>query len=138
MAYVLEASYRHDQEPSIFRTHAEIHEFIAALLTAGWEFSAAAIYAVDDATDDQPAHELIVGVHDVTQSGSLRYAGQDGDWFSKGEQVSDHGVQYVYFGNGHDFPPDSEIPLSEIEYALGELLASGGLRPDCVAWQPAE
>jgi hypothetical protein len=80
----------------------------------------------------------LVGVNNATQSGGLRYAGQDGDWYSKGGRVNDHGVQYVYFGNGHDFPADSEIPLTDVEQAMGELLTNGGLRPECVIWQPAE
>jgi hypothetical protein len=138
MANVLTASYRHGRRPSTLRTRTEIREFLTALVSAGWEFSAAAVYSVDETADDEPGHELIVGVNNATQSGGLRYAGSDGDWYSKGTQVSDHGIQYVYFGTGHDFPADSEIPLTDIERAMGELLTSGGLRPECVTWQQAE
>lgn len=135
MAHVLEASYRHDQEPSVLRTREDIHRFLGELGAAGWEFTAAAVYAVDEATDENPGHELIVGVNAAAGLGGLRYAGPDGDWYSRGEHTASHPVQYVYFGTGHEFPDDSEVPLAGIEQALAELLAGGGRRPTCVAWR---
>jgi hypothetical protein len=79
---------------------------------------------------------LIVGVDEAAGLGSLRYTGADGDWYSRGDRDSDAEVTYVYFGNGHEFPRDSEITMPEIEQALAELLDNVGKRPTCVAWQP--
>ncbi|MGH3862862.1 Imm1 family immunity protein, partial [Actinokineospora sp.] len=45
------------------------------------------------------------------------------------------GVEFAYFGTGHDFPADSEVSLDLVKQAMWQLLTSGGKRPNCVTWQ---
>lgn len=135
VAYFLEATYDAEREPAALRTPAEIDAFIAELLAAGTEPIAAAVYAINEATDTDPDHELVVGLRPGSDLGAMRYAGDDGDWFSLGNQTRPDGVEYAYFGTGTEFPANAEVPVDVVRAALGEMLSSGGARPGCVEWQ---
>ncbi|HVK23620.1 MAG TPA: Imm1 family immunity protein [Actinokineospora sp.] len=134
MTFVLEAVYRNDKPPAMLKTAEDIAAFVAELLKSDWEHTAAAVYARDEAADPDafPDHELLVGVEPTRAA--LRYTG-DGTWYSHGDHVNPNGVEFAYFGTGHDFPADSEVPLSLVRQAMAELLAGGGKRPTCVTWQ---
>jgi len=135
MSYVLEASYKHGVGVSLLRTDDDVDGFLVELLSAGPDYQSATVYAVDEATDDAPTHELVVGVDQAAALGAVRYAGEEGEWFSKGEQVNPDGVRYLYYGTAHEFPADSEVPLSLVRHALRELLTNEGKRPESVTWQ---
>ncbi|MGX7829171.1 Imm1 family immunity protein [Actinokineospora sp. 24-640] len=135
MGFVLEATFKHGAGVRFLRSAEDVDGFVDELLRAGPDYRSATVYAIDEATDADPKHELVVGVNPERGLGGVRYAGDDGESYSQGEQVNPHGVVYAYFGTGHDFPADSEVPLTVVRQALSELLASGGLRPGCVAWQ---
>ena len=64
-------------------TKEEIDAFVDSMLAACWEYFAATVYAIDEEDDADPNHELVVGVDRVSGLGALRYAGDDGDWFSQ-------------------------------------------------------
>ncbi|WP_172803338.1 Imm1 family immunity protein [Alloactinosynnema sp. L-07] len=120
----------------------DIDAFIADLLEAGWEYTSAAVYAVEDDSTGNPDHEMIVGADKETGLGAVRYSGGEeipGDdateWFSVGDRVNPDGVEFAYFGTGHDFPANSEVSLDLVKQAMRELLASGGKRPSGVDWQ---
>ncbi|WP_316038516.1 Imm1 family immunity protein [Saccharothrix longispora] len=127
----MEATYRHGGGVSLLRSREDIDRFIDELLTAGWEYTAATVNAVDEATDAGPTHELVIGVDAKTGLGALRYSG-DGTWWRQGEQTNPNGVVFAYFGTGTDFPADSEVPLTTVREAMSELLATGGQQPMCV------
>lgn len=139
MGFVLEVSYRNEVEPRLLRTPDDIDTFLNDLLNAGWENASATVYALEENSDIAPEHELVVGVRQATSVGVVRYSGEQdgrgGEWFSRGEQVNPRGVVYAYFGTGHDFPADAEVPLCLVRQALGELLDNKGKRPTCVVWQ---
>jgi hypothetical protein len=137
MGYVLEASYKHGQGLRLLRVNEEIDDFLTELLNAGPDYQSATVYAVDETTDEDPDHELVIGVDAETALGAIRFAGADGEWFSQGERVNPNGVRYLYYGTAHDFPADSEVPLLLVRRALGQLLAGRGKRPDGVLWQSA-
>ncbi|MFC6090254.1 Imm1 family immunity protein [Saccharothrix lopnurensis] len=134
MGHVLEATYRHDAGVSLLRTREDIADFVDQVLSAGWEYTAAAVYAVVEGSEADPDHELIIGADPRTGMGALRYAG-DGDWFSRGERTGPEEVVFTYFGVRHDFPADAEVPLDTVREAMWELLTTGGRRPGCVTWQ---
>jgi len=135
MSYVLQGSYQYDQEPTIMRSDEDIDGFLAQLMAAGPEFTAATVYAVDETSDVEPDHQVVVGVDAGSSSGGLSYAGEDGEWFSKGTSADPDGVVFVYFGTGHDFPADARVPVEVVRQALSELLEKQGRRPDSVTWQ---
>jgi hypothetical protein len=137
MTFVLEASYKHGVDVALLRNDEDIDGFVTELLNAGPDYQSATVYAVDESTDEDPTHELVVGVDQATALGAVRYAGDDGEWFSRGEQVNPNGVRYLYFGTAHEFPADSEVPLDLVRQALRELLANEGTRPDGLPWQAA-
>ncbi|MGH3864283.1 Imm1 family immunity protein, partial [Actinokineospora sp.] len=129
MGFVLEATFKHGAGVRVLRSAEDIDQFMAELLAAGPNYRAATVYAIDEDTDADPKHELVVGVDPERELGSVRYAGDDGEFYSRGEQTNPDGVAYNYFGTGHDFPADSEVPLSVVKQAIAELLTSGGSRP---------
>ncbi len=135
MSYVLEASYKHGAGVRLLRTDDDVDGFLAELLDAGPDYQSATIYAVDEAADEDPTHELVIGVDQATELGAVRYAGDEGEWFSRGDRVNPDGVRYLYYGTAHDFPADSEVPLDLVRTALRELLANEGKRPESVQWQ---
>jgi hypothetical protein len=137
MSYFLEGAFHNDREVDVLRTKQDIEKFIETLLEAGWEYTAATIYAIDEKSGADPDHEVLIGVDKTTNSASLRYAG-DGDWYSKGTTTSTQPLTYAYFGTEHVFPADSAIPLPTAITALDELLSTGGARPTNVKWQPAQ
>lgn len=138
MGFVLEATFKHGAGVRLLRSADDINGFVDELLSAGPDYRAATVYAIDEASDADPKHELVVGVNPENGLGGVRYAGDDGEFHSQGEQVNPGGVVYAYFGTGHDFPADSEVPLGVVRQAMQELLASGGKRPACVTWQARE
>jgi len=137
MGYVLEASYQHGQGLKLLHVDQEIDDFLTELLSAGPDYQSATVYAVDEATDEDPDHELVIGVDADTALGAIRFAGADGEWFSQGERTNPNGVRYLYYGTAHDFPANSEVQLLVVRQALGQLLAGKGKRPDGVPWQAA-
>ncbi|MCR3746115.1 Imm1 family immunity protein [Lentzea californiensis] len=137
MSYVLEASYKHGAGVTLLRTDDDVDGFLTELLDAGQDYRSATVYAVDECADEDPTHELVVGVDQASALGAVRYADDDGEWFSRGEQVKPDGVRYLYYGTAHEFPADSEVPLDVVRQALQELLANQGMRPEGLSWQAA-
>ena len=135
MSCVLEASYKHGAGVTLLRTDGDIDDFLAELLNAGPDYQSATVYAVDEATDEDPVHELVAGIDQAAALGAVRYAGEEGEWFSKGDRVNPDGVRYLYYGTAQEFPADSEVPLDLVRQALRELLSSEGKRPESVTWQ---
>jgi hypothetical protein len=134
MTYHLKAAYHNDQPIAELRTREDIASFVKNLLAAGWEHTAASVYAVADGSSTPPDHEMLVGVNGDTGVGAVRYAG-NGDWYSHGDRTNPDGVIFAYFGTGHEFPADAEVPLDLVREAMWELMTMGGRRPSCVAWQ---
>ncbi|HVK21644.1 MAG TPA: Imm1 family immunity protein [Actinokineospora sp.] len=141
MGIVLEVAYHNDVPVKALRTAADIEEFMAELLAADPGHRSASVYAIDEATDADPDHEMIVGVNPERGVGVVRYSGGDpipGDdaeeWFSARGQAVTGTVVYTYFGTGHDFPADAEVSVDLVKEAMGELLARDGKRPTCVTW----
>ncbi|MGQ0838042.1 Imm1 family immunity protein [Actinokineospora sp.] len=135
MGFVLEVAYHNNVPVQPLRTEADIARFVAELLAADPFHRSASVYAIDETTDADPDHEMIVGVAPERTLGVVRYTGDGGDWASRGDATSPVDVVYTYFGTGHDFPADAEVPLSLVQRAMVELLATGGRRPRCVVWQ---
>jgi immunity protein Imm1 of predicted polymorphic toxin system len=135
MGYVLQGGYQYDQAPTVMRTDEDIDGFLAQLLVAGPEFTAATVYAVDETSETEPDHQVVIGVNAATSTGGLSYAGDDGEWFSTGDHADPDGVVFVYFGTEHEFPSNAEVPLDVVRQALRELLAERGHRPESVTWQ---
>jgi len=136
MGYVLEVTYKHGQGTRVLRTASDIDAFVEELLGAGPDYTSATVYAIDEETDADPEHELVIGVDQQSGLGAVRYAGTDGEWFSQGESTNPDGVKFLYYGTAHDFPADSEVPLGIVRQALSELLSVEGQRPESVTWQP--
>lgn len=146
VGFVLEVAYHNDVPVQPLRTEADIERFVAELLAADAFHRSASVYAIDEDTDADPDHEMIVGVDPERGVGVVRYSGGDAipggdaeEWFSVGDQARSGGVvEYAYFGTGHEFPADSEVPLSLVQQAMAELVATSGKRPSCVTWQPRD
>lgn len=135
MGFVLEASYKHDAGVQLLRTPVDVERFIGELLGAGPDYRAATVYAIDESTDADPTHEMVVAVDPTRELGSVRYAGDGGEFYSLGDSSNSDRIVYAYFGTGHEFPADSEVPLDTVRLAMVGLLASGGRRPENVSWQ---
>ncbi|MBP2339797.1 hypothetical protein JOF41_005975 [Saccharothrix coeruleofusca] len=134
MGYVLDVAYRHDQEPKHLRTREDVDAFVDELATLGPAYSAATAYAVKENSDELPGHELLIGVSTRTGLGAVRYSGEGGTYYLRGERANPEGVSFGYFGTAAEFPVDAEVPLTLVREALWGLLASRGDRPDGLSW----
>jgi len=89
--------------------------------------------------DDPWGQELSVGVDG--DKGVLRYSGH-GDFrgsYSKSVEPSNaEPVIYYYVTADSEFPPNSEVPISTVQAAVVEYLATGGQRPSAAEWQATE
>ncbi|MFB9500001.1 Imm1 family immunity protein [Saccharothrix mutabilis subsp. capreolus] len=120
------------------RSEEDVDRFLHELAHAGPDHTAATVYAIDpDSVSDFPDHELTVGLNAANNVGAIRYSGEEGTWYSQGPTSNPQGVRFAYFGNAHDFPPNAEVPVTEVRAAVIDLLANGGSRPAVVTWQEA-
>jgi hypothetical protein len=114
---------------------------VAALLDAVGEKypEGAAVLITVLVADDPWGQELSVGVDGG--KGVLRYSGH-GDFrgaYSKSAEPSNaEPVIYYYVTADTEFPPNSEVPISVVQAAVAEYLATGGQRPTAVEWQATE
>ncbi|MGW1340221.1 Imm1 family immunity protein [Kribbella sp. NPDC002412] len=140
MTYSAEAYFR-DDEPTILTSAAEIDELIDTLLSAGPQYSVAALAIRERPRSELglPDHEFELAVNADGKSGGLRYAGRRGEesgvWYAVGEQSGHEPLMYGHAGNETPFPSDSELPLDVVRAAAKEFLAIGGDRPSSVAWR---
>jgi len=134
MGYVLKVAYRHDVGVRTLRTDKDIAAFLDELTTAGWEYTAATVYAVQEGSETDPDHELVIGANAETGLGVVRWS-RDGTYYSQGAHINPNGVEHAYFGTAQDFPADSEVPLDVVRLAMRQLLDNHGERPSAVAWQ---
>ncbi|WP_433270814.1 Imm1 family immunity protein [Actinosynnema sp. CS-041913] len=132
----LEVAYHNDQAVTELHTAEDVDRLLIELGSCGPDHTAATVYAVDpDKHLDFPDHELTIGIDPARGVAALRYSGVDGTLYSQGNDSNPNGVNYTYFGNGHDFPADAEVPLTAARDAVAQLLATGGTRPDGMTWR---
>lgn len=134
MGYVLDVAYRHDQEPRRLRTREDVDAFVDELAALGPAYRAATAYAVEEGSDALPDHELLIGASAETGLGAVRYSGEAGTWYVRGERANPGGVTFAYFGTAHEFPADAEVSLDLVREALWGLLESRGGRPGGMVW----
>lgn len=136
MKYSIAAYYTSDK-PTIITEPDQVGSFIADLLSAGYDNSIAKLHIRERPLNAAgfPDHMLRVAVNADDNVGGLAYIGPDAGGFSKGQLSKYDEVVYYYAGHDHEFPRDSEIPLTAVSEAVKEFLASGGERPTCVQWQ---
>lgn len=136
MGFVLEADYPPGAGATVMRDRGEIDLFIDGLLTSRcWPFAVRA-YAVDESSNQDVDHELVLAVAPQRGRFSLCYVGPEtgGVWYSIGQHHDGHIVDYDYLGGLLTFPPAAEVSAQVARAALYDLLVSKGRRPDCVSW----
>ena len=138
----LEVAYRNEVPARRLRTEEEIDSFLVELSEAGWEYTSASVYALVEDAETDPDHEMIIAFDKNTGLGAVRYSGGEAipgseatEWFSVGDRVNAGGVEFAYFGTGHEFPDNSEVSLDVVRQAMWELLTNRGGRPTNVQWQ---
>jgi hypothetical protein len=90
----------------------------------------------DQPTPDGPLRaEIIFGTRVGQERGAIYYTDKDGAWFSYNTSADDDVPEVYYSDLG--FPPDSEIPLSDLRAALLEYCQTGE-RPTCIDWKSAD
>lgn len=131
------AAYYTSSEPTIITGPDQVDAFITELLGAGYDNSIAKLHIRERPrnTAGFPDHMLRVAVNADDNVGGLAYLGPTFGGFGKGQLSWYDEVVYYYAGHDHEFPRDSEIPLTAVAEAVKEFLASGGERPTCVRWQ---
>lgn len=130
-------THEHDDDPVRLSTPGDVDRLVDELLAGSWENSVAALY-VDGRLNAAgvPDHELLVAVDYKNKSvGALRYMGDEGVHFTKGNTDGDDAVPYYYMGSDREFPRNSLLPLDQIRTAVKEFLAGGGDRPMGVEWR---
>ena len=136
MKYSIVAYYT-SSDPTVITEPDEVDTFIGDLLEAGYDHSIAKLHIRErpPSAAGFPDHMLRVAVNADDKVGGLAYIGPNAGGFSKGQLSRYDEVVYYYAGHDHEFPRDSEIPLTLVSEAVKEFLVSGGERPTCVQWQ---
>ncbi|MGX7829172.1 hypothetical protein ACTG9Q_29220 [Actinokineospora sp. 24-640] len=95
VGFVLQVAYRDDVPVRTLRTAADIDEFVAELLDAGWEYTSASVYALPEGSDAKPDHQMIIGADRASGLGAVRYSGGSAipgedatEWFSVGDRAN--------------------------------------------------
>jgi len=139
MAHTAKAYFKrgHGADPVLVTDVNDLDQLIDALAAESWENSVAALY-VDGRLNQAgvPDHELLLAIdYENKTMSALRYMGDDGTYFSKGNADDDDSVLYYYMGNDREFPRDSVLPIADVRVAVREFLQSGGERPTGVEWR---
>lgn len=133
------AYYRHEHHdnPVTLHTSADTDALVDALLAEPVANRTATLYHQDRPRNvaGVPDHELLVAVDPDTSTGALRYSGDGGSWYSRGDSDKVGTVLYYYAGSDNEFPADAELPLHLVRAAVVEFLTTGGQRPTGTAWQ---
>lgn len=118
----------------ILKDESDVDLLIESMSSQGEEANLSQIFSLDRPmiSPSVPDHEFLVGVKKARGVGVLSYAGEDGNFLSKGPD-GEH-VRYYLYGNIQDFPPGSEIPLDSLRSAVLEFVETKGRRPTCVDW----
>jgi hypothetical protein len=148
VAYSVEISLRgeRDRGPLVAGTSGELDEAIDRILTAGQLYHPPTMFVRERprfGPAGVPGHGLKLGVDQAAGYGALAYLGEfdeiSGTWITASETApADGPTLYLDFDNATEFPPNSLVPLDMWRLALHEFLTSGGNRPICVGWQPAD
>ncbi|MFI7059853.1 Imm1 family immunity protein [Kribbella sp. NPDC050124] len=141
MAHSAKAYFKHGHgdDPVSLSNAEDVDRLIEDLLAESWENSVAAIYVNDRLNQaGVPDHELLVAVdYDTRTTGSLRYMGDDGVYFSQGKDHNSDPALYYYMGSDREFPRAATLPLADVRTAVKEFLAGGGKRPSAIEWREA-
>ncbi|WP_189222822.1 Imm1 family immunity protein [Saccharothrix coeruleofusca] len=126
----------HAEEPANLTSEAEVRELFAVLRGMYPEGSVALLTAY--LADDPWGAELTAGING--DRGVLRYSGDeqgDAGFYSKSPTPTNAApVVYYFYTADREFPPHSEVPLSAVEAAVLDFMATG-VRPASVEWQEA-
>lgn len=126
---------------------SEVEQALAKLLAANY-VHVPTVHIAERPTfgpAEVPDHGLKIAVCESRQVGALAYFGEVADdpdgvaYLSMAtEPVADPPVLYRDLGGPVPFPANAVIPLDAVKRAVIQFWERGGLRPDSVAWQPAE
>jgi Immunity protein Imm1 len=130
----------HYRTPYLITTFGQVDRLIEALANAAHHRTAARLAlhpSVRPYTEHGvPDHELIVGVNQAEDVGSLRLTTYDAVWYAQGKPPDDdQPVCYQLLYDRQEFPPDALLPLDDIRAAVKDFLVnSGRRRPINLSW----
>jgi hypothetical protein len=136
MAHTLNVYYEaeHADSPVTVDSPDQVRPLLAAIREKYPAGSAVLLTIV--LRDDPWGPELSVGLDG--DKGVLRYAGDDypaGVYSRNSTPTNQHPVIYYYVTADSEFPRDAEVPLSTVEAAVAQYMATAGQRPTAVDWQ---
>ncbi|MCP2256604.1 Immunity protein Imm1 [Streptoalloteichus tenebrarius] len=146
MNYTLEIYLQSEVEdalPMVARTREEVDSAVDRLIAAaaGFNHNPAMHVAEGPKWNDMPDHGLRLDIDPRARMAALRYYGPDdeGAQVSLSEPAPAHAPQlYRDIDSATPFPANAAITLDQFRAAVHEFRESGGLRPTCVRWQPAD
>lgn len=124
----------HNDVPIKPATGQELAELIDEVLALG-DSACNHLTVLVDNESGQIVTILSVGVQLDGSTGSIRFEGPEGTFFSKGPKTSSEPIPYYSYGNEEFFPGNSAIDLSTIKRALVDFYDRSFLRPDNIQWQ---
>ncbi|MCP2257267.1 Immunity protein Imm1 [Streptoalloteichus tenebrarius] len=129
--------------PMYARTRQEVDAALDRIIAAAATFNHnPAMYVVDGLQwNDMPAQELAMDVDPQANMAALRYYGPDyeGAQVSLAEPAPARAPRlYRDIDSATPFPANAAITLDQLRAAVHEFHESGGHRPTCVEWQPAD
>lgn len=129
--------FEHDERPVVVTTADEVDALIDRVRSESPQ--QAPILMDVHLSGDPYSQGLDVGVSD--DRGVVRYSGRDwprGTVSTSGKISDGEERPYFYMGHCREFPANAEVSLNLIRAAVKEFLATGGARPTCIHWQPAD
>ncbi|MCP2257269.1 Immunity protein Imm1 [Streptoalloteichus tenebrarius] len=146
MTYTLEIYLQSEAEdalPMTARTAEEVDAAIKRVLTAAGTFNHnPTAYVVEGPKwKDKPGHGLKFDVAPEENIAALVYFGPGSDSPSMSLSnlpTGNASPLYRDIDSATPFPANAAITLDHLRAAVHEFHESGGLRPTCVDWQPAD
>ncbi|MFT7834919.1 Imm1 family immunity protein [Saccharothrix sp. BKS2] len=124
----------HADNPVVITEPEEVRELFVAL--RGKYSAGSAVLLTIVPVSDPWSSELNAGIDgDV---GVLHYSGEDhpeGVYSRSSTPSNAEPVIYYYVTADTEFPPNSEVPVADVEAAVVDYLTTGH-RPESVVWQP--
>ncbi|WP_075740350.1 MULTISPECIES: Imm1 family immunity protein [Actinoalloteichus] len=145
MKYTLSALFEDgDGNSIIVRDHAELDSMVDDLLETDLDENA--VFNIVERPSipplDLPDHQFsidmwmgqdVTAVYFIGQTAS----GEVGQWFSVNPNPIENAPELYYdTRSAARFPADAAISIGDLRNALHEFLDNGGVRPECIAWQP--
>ncbi|AOS61627.1 Imm1 family immunity protein [Actinoalloteichus hymeniacidonis] len=145
MTCTLHAMYKtNDDTPVVVRDQESLDKVIDEVFETYLDDNAIFIIVERPKVEpnDLPDHQLAIDLRLGCAVTAIYFigetsSGEEGQWFSLNPHPIDDAPELCYdLHTGDRFPANAVITMDDFRRALHEFMDNGGVRPDCIDWQP--